>query len=93
MNVAGNPAEGVAPDVADKVDILNLCIKYYCYVVQARFHLMMSFLLSNKIVNNHDLRDVVDVDEDGGIVVDDYLRTSDHDIFAGGLRYGKPTEY
>ena len=54
---------------------------------------MMSFLLSNKIVNNHDLRDVVDVDEDGGIVVDDYLRTSDHDIFAGGLRYRKPTEY
>ena len=54
---------------------------------------MMSFLLSNKIVNNHDLRDVVDIDEDGGIVVDDHLRTSEHDIFAGGLRYRKPTEY
>ena len=29
-------------------------------------------------------RDVVDVDEDGGIIVDDHLRTSDHDIFAAG---------
>ena len=45
------------------------------------------------VPNGGVFRDVVDVDEDGGIVVDDHLRTSDHDIFAAGLRYGKPTEY